>query len=887
MMENLPSPMKEEEALLRESVRESILSESNLGWMGPWGYELDLLLSDIPVIAPSPSAELYGLRRATEDASESSDRDGRYNTENHTSSRMDRSELANPSDRSLWAQAKGLLLSSNSRGCHDATVDQESLKRALSSMQKIFLRHEGSKSCVLCMCSSLADFSLSQKPQYLDVDRLTDSLWAATQSEREAVIRHHMPPRDPRVGDKLRLSFIDKVDFVLENHEHWSAIRLQEFRIDEKFEVVRNRKPPLSTSLDLPDTTGTFPLAIEEPATPSFSDSSALFNSQQSFVYTPASALRKEYRQHAKDLCVFVPFQNGKCGFAREVTERVDVELIKLWLGQCESNHSLCSQQRKGLYPPGLILIDAEMMCLVPMAPDDPMPYIALSYVWGSVAQPTLTKAALKFWVYEGQLRNVCIPQTIRDAIQLVQMIGYRYLWVDALCIVQDDKASRHSQISQMHEIYRHADMTIVAAEGENCSNGLPGVRFGKERVRKHRRYDLPGLSLMKVPSSIRHEIETSPWRSRGWTFQEELCSRKTLVLLPDVMFFSCASAVFREDLQLEAVSPVSRSEEGLVSMASMLHRKTAENSKDFLPLFQDLVKRYMQRTLSRNDDMENAFAGVSGILEPLFGPAYHGIPEGKFVEVIHGCWFWDTSLQRRIGFPSWSWTGWIYRREQADVGIQPLSTGWNMSQLVTFYKVSPSGIELLGQPRPAGFLGGDFLAKMDVELRNHFIPDEEEIQSKWLERQGIRSSFDIGFYAKTRERFFQKKETQSNNEWLQHQGDCSTGLIAFYTSVAYLRLRTPPGSIVGLSREYHVLHPRSNRQLTRIRLNVAYVAQNGTLLPFIVVYHNPDKRSFRLMLISMDGNTAERVNVTVQGRLVTEADWKDANPKKQLIFMS
>lgn len=227
----------------------------------------------------------------------------------------------------------------------------------------------------------------------------------------------------------------------------------------------------------------------------------------------------------------------------------------------------------------------------------------------------------------------------------------------------------------------------------------------------------------MKVPSSTKHGVEMSPWRTRGWTFQEELCSRRTLVLLPEVMFFSCASVVWREDIQSEAEDTLPRSEEGLISLASMLHQKNPGHHQDLLVLFRDLVKKYMQRTLSRTDDMENAFAGVAGILEPLIGPAYHGIPERMFADVVHGCWFWDTSLQRRAGFSSWSWTGWIYRREQADVGIQPLSIASNMSKLLAFYKVGPSSIELLGPPGLAGYTGEEFLPMMDVELRSISFP--------------------------------------------------------------------------------------------------------------------------------------------------------------------
>lgn len=122
----------------------------------------------------------------------------------------------------------------------------------------------------------------------------------------------------------------------------------------------------------------------------------------------------------------------------------------------------------------------------------------------------------------------------------------------------------------------------------------------------------------------------------------------------------------------------------------------------------------------------------------------------------------------------------------------------------------------------------------MYVELYSHFIPDEEVIKSK--------------------------------NESLQHKSGVSGNLITFYTNVAHLRLRTPAGDFVDLSREYRVFHPHSNRQLTSIRLNVAYVAQKGTLLPFIVVYHDLNRRSFRRMLTDMEGSTAERVNVTAPG---------------------
>lgn len=428
---------------------------------------LDLRAPAVPIAEPHESSGQDGPKRADEDVSASRDSDARDNAARHdnqsptkirNSSNVDRPVSTEPSKDSLWEQGRDLIPSEEDS---NVAVDQDRLGRTLDSMKKFLSRHEGSQNCLVC--NSMEDVLVSGE---LDVDRLKNSFEAATQSEKETAIKNHVPPPDPRMRFRLGRSSIEKVEFVLEKREHWSAIRLQEFRRDEKALRVGPRRPLLSTSQDLPDLSGDSPAVTEEPGDQSRPALSPLLDSERSLEVAPETALRKDYRQHAKDVCVFVPFQQGKHGFAREVADHVDVEVIRLWLSRCENRHNLCSQRIGDSYPPGLILIDAVKMCLVPVASHSPVRYIALSYVWGYVAQPTLKKEVLETWMCDGQLRDVEVPQTIRDAIQLAQMIGYRYIWVDALCIVQDDAASRHGQISQMHEIYRHADMTIVAADG-------------------------------------------------------------------------------------------------------------------------------------------------------------------------------------------------------------------------------------------------------------------------------------------------------------------------------------------------------------------------------------------------------------------------------------
>ncbi len=61
-------------------------------------------------------------------------------------------------------------------------------------------------------------------------------------------------------------------------------------------------------------------------------------------------------------------------------------------------------------------------------------------------------------------------PRTVQDAVNLVRLLGLRYLWVDSICIVQDSQADMQDQFPKMGQIYGNALLTIVAADGDDAS---------------------------------------------------------------------------------------------------------------------------------------------------------------------------------------------------------------------------------------------------------------------------------------------------------------------------------------------------------------------------------------------------------------------------------
>ncbi|OAL43977.1 hypothetical protein IQ07DRAFT_475527, partial [Pyrenochaeta sp. DS3sAY3a] len=96
--------------------------------------------------------------------------------------------------------------------------------------------------------------------------------------------------------------------------------------------------------------------------------------------------------------------------------------------------------------------------------PEEPLPsYATLSYCWGMNVQPCwLTSAVLQ--AYEQGIDFASFPQTIKDAITVAKGLHIRHLWVDSLCIIQDDEMDKEREIGQMGRIYQRSTITILAS---------------------------------------------------------------------------------------------------------------------------------------------------------------------------------------------------------------------------------------------------------------------------------------------------------------------------------------------------------------------------------------------------------------------------------------
>lgn len=112
----------------------------------------------------------------------------------------------------------------------------------------------------------------------------------------------------------------------------------------------------------------------------------------------------------------------------------LNFESIRSWLHHCRKNHTSCRTAANSKPTQHFFVIDIRDRCII--EPQESCSYIALSYVWGGVAQYTLNEDNFEQLKVKHSIHTRYLTATVRDAMVLTEKLGERYLWVDALCII-------------------------------------------------------------------------------------------------------------------------------------------------------------------------------------------------------------------------------------------------------------------------------------------------------------------------------------------------------------------------------------------------------------------------------------------------------------------
>jgi hypothetical protein len=290
-----------------------------------------------------------------------------------------------------------------------------------------------------------------------------------------------------------------------------------------------------------------------------------------------------------------------------------------------------------------LTVINCSTRCLVSLPHGQR--YATLSYVWGTV----LAQSSLQNLPAE-------LPQTIEDSIRVCCALSIQYIWIDRYCIPQDDPVEKSRQILQMTAIYQNSYLTIVACAGKDPKYGLPGISM--------ERHGCPSIYLQMPPDPY-DDILESVWAKRGWTYQEALSSSRRVYFTHQDMFFESANMA---ESEFTSASPV-------LSAVDSPYIYSPGALMSFPVDIYLCITNYTPRSLSDQSDALNAILGIFASFETKFNVQHlHGLPYIRSAPIAHANraypipvtleqslrWEWQDTPVRRVGFPTWSWAGWV-----------------------------------------------------------------------------------------------------------------------------------------------------------------------------------------------------------------------------------
>lgn len=324
----------------------------------------------------------------------------------------------------------------------------------------------------------------------------------------------------------------------------------------------------------------------------------------------------------------------------------------------CNTHHVDCRRSRSSEMPSRLV--DMLEMRVKDISQGSSFDYVALSYVWGTVPFITLTSTTSEFLRRPNSLQHhsISLPKTIADAIQIGKLLGHRYIWIDSLCIKQDDHNDQMTEIQRMHEIYANAGLTIVAATGSSAQAALLNIETNQLSNQYH---TIGGRRFCLDRPELKPLVNFTTWFTRGWTLQELNCSSKTVYFLPERTYYSCNTGSWNEDFPLDPRIPVETYKSSRDEDPKAASFFDGEDASD---CYIQMSEQLSCRQFTREEDVLKALSGMYTMfaLEKL-GPAAAGVPINFLEEGL--MWQPTGRLRRRTAShpdqlqPTWSWTGW------------------------------------------------------------------------------------------------------------------------------------------------------------------------------------------------------------------------------------
>lgn len=361
------------------------------------------------------------------------------------------------------------------------------------------------------------------------------------------------------------------------------------------------------------------------------------------------------------------------------------LELAKRWFDACSDTHDACttSQKEHSRLPTRLLDVGSKNLRLVITDDWERRPkYATLSHCWGNIDFVTLREELVESFMTA--IRPEYLTKTFRDAVKITQSLGLRYLWVDALCIIQNSESDWEKESATMSSVYGGSTINIAASGAVDGNSGCflkPEEYVGKV----HFTAAMEGRQITWdiAPSVFYKSVSLSPLASRAWSLQERLLPARTLFLSDTEMFWECKAKDACESFPEGSPHFFERH-------IYHLEKKPLSHSWD------TLVTTYTLGKLTFSHDKLVAISGIARAVQQETHDQYLAGLWRKDIEFqLRWCPQGRTSQRVKNRAPSWSWAS--VENRVSSYALDPESQYTHYARVVDAY-IIPSGRDPMGK---------------------------------------------------------------------------------------------------------------------------------------------------------------------------------------------
>jgi hypothetical protein len=237
--------------------------------------------------------------------------------------------------------------------------------------------------------------------------------------------------------------------------------------------------------------------------------------------------------------------------------------------------------------------------------------YLTLSHCWGGVKFLCLLKSNILFMTEH--ILFDALPKTFQDAIIVTQTLGMRYIWIDSLCIIQDDIEDWRCEAALMSEVYKYGACNISAAGAANGTIGLlvnHNPIFTKPVKAQFATNDQGTVLHDFWPEGILGSIDAEPLLDRGWVVQERLLSRRNLHFSRNQVIWECRTNSACDTFPDKA--PFKETPQFMKHRFSRVVYGGDQGPQSLTEVWSFLVSQYTKCKLTKATDKLVAFGGIA-----------------------------------------------------------------------------------------------------------------------------------------------------------------------------------------------------------------------------------------------------------------------------------